>query len=132
MAASRLTTGRRAWLTVPLLVGGGALVGANLRHGLSGLLAGPAGTLAANVLGSLLLGLLLAESGLAGRLPREVRLVVGTGLLSSFTTYSTFVLDAVTASPAVAVAYVAASYGLGLGGVLVGLRLADLLAGVGS
>lgn len=48
--------------------------------------------------------------------------MLGTGFLSSCTTYSTSVLDAVTATPAVGVLYVVGSYGLGFAGAMLGRR----------
>ena len=114
---------------VPLLIAAGAFAGANLRHVLGAELVGLWGTLAANALGSVLLGVLLYEARFAGRLSRETRLLVGTGLLSSFTTYSTFVLEAVTATPLVGLGYVVLSYGLGLTGVLLGRWIARTAVG---
>lgn len=114
---------------VPLLIVVGAFVGANLRYALGGALPGLIGTLVANVAGSLALGVLLYEATFAGRLSRETRLLLGTGLLSSFTTYSTFVVEAVTAAPALALAYVVGTYALGFAGVLVGREIARRLAG---
>jgi CrcB protein len=54
----------------------------------------------------------------------RARLLVGSGFLSSFTTYSTFVVETVQSAPLVALGYVTASYGLGFAGVLVGRTLA--------
>jgi len=48
----------------------------------------PAGTLAVNLTGSLLLGLLTGVSVTSGTM-----LVLGTGLLGSFTTFSTWMLE---------------------------------------
>lgn len=115
----------------PLLIAVGAFAGANLRYVVGLQLPGLAGTLAVNVAGSLALGVLLYRGAFAGGLSRETRLLVGTGLLSSLTTYSTFVLDAVTAAPALAVGYVVATYALGFVGVLVGREIAIRLAGGG-
>ena len=105
----------------PLLIAVGAFAGANLRYAVGLQLPGPAGTLAANVLGSVALGVLLYRGRFVGRLSQEVRLLAGTGLLSSFTTYSTFVLDAVEAAPALALGYVPRTYVLAFAGVLVGI-----------
>ena len=110
----------------------GAVVGANLRYAVGALLPGLGGTLAANVAGSLGLGVLLYEARFAGRLSRETRVLLGTGLLSSFTTYSTFVVDAATAAPVRALGYVAATYVLGFTGVLVGREIARRLPGGGG
>lgn len=78
------------WLGV--LVGGG--VGATLRFLVDGSLSRrigssfPFGTLLVNLSGAVLLGLL---SGLA--LPNDVALVVGTGTVGSYTTFSTWMLE---------------------------------------
>lgn len=126
--AGRLDAGLAA-VGAPLLIATGAFVGANLRHALGAAVPGVAGTLAANVLGSAALGVLLYEARFGGRLSRESRLLLGTGLLSSFTTYSTFVVEAVTAGPALALGYVVATYALGFAGVLVGREVARRLPG---
>jgi len=92
-----------------VLIAAGGAVGASLRYGLAVVVPGLGATLAANVVGSAALGALVA----AGDRPSpRVRLALGAGLLSSFTTYSTFAVEAVTATPGVAVVYVVASVGL--------------------
>ncbi|WP_136716620.1 fluoride efflux transporter FluC [Halorientalis salina] len=114
-----------------LLIAVGGFVGAALRHTLAVALpaaAFPWGTLAANVLGSFALGLLLYENRLAGALSAETRLVVGTGFLSSFTTYSTFAVETTTLAPPLAVANVAANYALGFAAVLCGRWVARVIA----
>jgi CrcB protein len=116
-----------------LLVALGGFLGAVARHavalGVDGVAAavpaaaGPAalagaGTLTANVAGSFALGALVA------RAPRpRTRLLVGTGALSSFTTYSTFVADAVALGTVAGAGYVAVSYATGLGAAALGLRV---------
>jgi CrcB protein len=104
------------------LVGVGGFVGAVLRHGLAvGLPSSvPLGTLAANVLGTFLLGALLAEARLVDLLSPETRLVVGTGFCSSFTTYSAFALETSQLVPAIAAANVGLNYALGFVAVLLG------------
>ncbi len=72
----------------------------------------PWGTLAVNILGSAAIGV-AAASGIEG----HQRLLLVTGFLGGFTTFSAFSLEAVTLherSPLLAVVYVAASVGLGL------------------
>lgn len=108
-----------------LLVAVGGFVGATARHAVDvavgGLLAGPAtgaGTLAANVVGSFALGLLVARASDA-----RTRLLVGTGALSSFTTYSAFVADAVALGPSAGAGYVAASYATGFAAATLGLAV---------
>lgn len=106
-----------------VLVAIGGFAGANLRYFVDGLLGGPPGTLAVNALGSLALGFLLYEARYTATIPRRTRIVVGTGFLSSLTTYSTFALEAVGFG-VLGVGYVVASYGFGFAGVVLGRWLA--------
>lgn len=119
----------RARIEALVLVGIGGFAGANGRFVVSEVVAGPAGTLLVNVLGSFLLGFLLYQSMFAGRLSRETRLVVGTGVLSSFTTYSTFAVESVALGPVGGFGYVVGSYALGILGVLGGRAVAGRLGG---
>lgn len=100
----------------PFLVAAGGFAGAALRYGVEASLPGVGGTLAANVLGSFLLGVLLT----AVRRPR-VRVLLGTGLLSSFTTYSTFAVQTASLGPARGLANVAVTYALGFAAAVAGL-----------
>ncbi len=83
-----------------LLVALGGAIGASLRHlaGLAALrLLGPGypwGTLLVNVIGSLLMGLLIAWlTRRTGGSSNEIRLFLATGILGGFTTFSAFSLD---------------------------------------
>ena len=101
-----------------LLVALGGFLGAVARHGVD-VAVGDAtgvGTFLANVLGSFALGLLLTRAA-----SRQTRLFLGTGALSSFTTYSTFVADAVSLGTTVGAAYVGASYAAGFAAAAAGL-----------
>jgi len=119
---------RRAEPVVLIAVGGFA--GAILRHALAaGLPDAVLGTLAANVLGSFALGVVLYEARLADLVSTETRLVVGTGFLSSFTTYSTFAVQTAGLAPTWAVGNVLANYVLGIAGVLAGRALTRRLVG---
>ena len=114
-----------------LLIAVGGFLGAVLRHAVAvGLPAGtlPWGTLAANVLGSFALGVLLYEAHLAGVLSAETRLVIGTGFLSSFTTYSTFAVETAGLVPELAVANVVLNYVLGFTAILGGRWVARVIA----
>lgn len=84
-----------------LLVAIGGAAGASMRH-LVGLMAlrafgsgFPYGTLICNVAGSFLMGLLIELLALRFNASTEVRLLLTTGLLGGFTTFSTFSLDVV-------------------------------------
>jgi CrcB protein len=81
-----------------------------------------AATLAVNVLGSFALGVLFFANRRGDLVDERTMLVAATGFLSSFTTYSTFVLDTAAAAPVVAGAYVAGSYALGFGAAVLGRR----------
>jgi len=50
----------------------------------------PLGTLAVNLLGSFLLGILMAASLEADAVSQDVRLFLGAGIMGGFTTYSSF------------------------------------------
>lgn len=80
----------------------------------------PLGTLTANVLAAFLLGVVLSGARLARRIGAETRLLVGTGFCGSLSTYSTFAAETATAAPAVAGAYVVATYTLGFVAVVAG------------
>jgi len=112
------------------LVAVGGFAGAACRYALAVRLSAsfPWGTLAANALGSFVLGLLLYEAHFAGALSPETRLVVGTGFVSSFTTYSAFAAETVRLAPPLVAANVAANYGLGILAVLCGRWLARWLS----
>jgi len=84
-----------------LAVGAGAAAGAWLRWWL-GLLFNPVfptlplGTLAANLIGGLLMGFAMALVSQYESLPAEMRLLVMTGFLGGLTTFSTFSAETVT------------------------------------
>lgn len=112
-----------------LLVMAGGAFGALARYGLSLVLPAPGGwplpTLLINLAGALLLGMLL--EGLSRRGPdtghrRILRLLLGTGFMGAFTTYSTLAVDALhlfdAGRPSAALAYLAVSL---VGGVLAAL-----------
>jgi len=107
-----------------VLIAMGGFLGANARHLIA--LSTPAlwGTFIANALGSFLLGFVLYEAMYTGLLAEETRTVLATGFLSSFTTYSTFALETVQATPLLAVLNVTGSYAVGFSGVVLGGKLA--------
>lgn len=117
-----------------LMVALGAAVGAptrflvdlTLQHRLGR--AFPWGTLVVNVVGSLILGSLLALP-----LPPEVPALLGTGFCGALTTYSTFAHETVrlarTGARRRALVFVAAHLILGIGAAWLGLGLTTLLRG---
>jgi CrcB protein len=107
-----------------LLVAAGGAAGSVLRHLVSLLAvawlgaAFPWGTLAVNVIGSAAIGV-LAGLGVQG----ELRLLLVTGLLGGFTTFSAFSLETGLLAErhwGLAALYVAASLGLGLAAFALG------------
>ena len=96
-AASRDRTASVQWILVPL----GGAIGTLFRYGLGvaskrwigEALPFPAATFLANVLGSFLLGVVLVwgDGRTVGGV--DARLVLGTGLMGGFTTYSSFDLE---------------------------------------
>ncbi|GAA4480607.1 CrcB family protein [Microbacterium panaciterrae] len=120
-------------LRLALVVAGG-VVGTAARLGLglalppatgaaAGLGAVPWATLIANIVGAFLIGVL------AARLPGSsaVRVLLGTGALGGFTTYSAFAVGTVTlwqTQPWLAAGYAVISVVLGIGAAALGLDLA--------
>jgi CrcB protein len=113
-----------------VFLGGGT--GAVLRLSLSALFPTPWGTFTCNVIGSFLLAMLMHPA--VGAHP-NLRLLVGTGLLGGFTTYSTFNLDvlqliraddlpraALVVGLTVAAALASGAAGWAMGGWLAGSR----------
>jgi CrcB protein len=84
-----------------LLIGLGAIFGANARYWLVQLFAArlgfafPSGTLFLNVTGSLVLGFVLTLVGQRFVADPGLRLLVGTGFLGAYTTFSTFSYDTI-------------------------------------
>jgi fluoride exporter len=88
-------------LTVVFAIAFGAGMGALLRWWLGMLFNHyfptlPPGTLAANLLGGLLMGLVVGAAAHYRTLPTEVQLMIGTGFLGGLTTFSTFSAEATT------------------------------------
>lgn len=117
-----------AWIGVAVLGGCGALA----RFGLTLLVADrlhphlPLGTLAVNVSGSFLLGL-LAGTALEG----DARLLLGAGALGSYTTFSTWMLETQRLGKAghrrLAIANIVLTIVLGLGAVALGRSIGSQL-----
>ncbi|MBP1182950.1 fluoride efflux transporter CrcB [Methylobacterium sp. PvR107] len=125
-----------------LIVFLGAGVGGAIRHGInlatSRLLPGvtfPVATLFINVLGSFLMGIIAESFVLRGSGGHPLRLLLTTGVLGGFTTFSTFSLDAITlyerGQTGAAFAYVLASVIAALLGLLAALALVRGLLGMG-
>ncbi len=120
-----------------LAVAVGAAIGANARYGLSLWVAQrwgsafPYGTLLINVLGSFLIGLILVLATTRLPISEPLRLLLVTGLLGGFTTFSSFSFEVYTlimaGSWGYAGLYVLGSVGLGMVAVFLGAGLARAL-----
>jgi CrcB protein len=108
----------------------GGLIGCSARLGIDALLphtsadAFPWSTLIINVIGSFVLGLLVARVWPTA--PDWLRYGLGTGVLGSFTTFSAVVVSLLQLTgvfPMVAAVYLLASLVLGLGAAWLGLRV---------
>ena len=107
----------------------GAILGTGLRLGIDQLVAPdsafPWATLLINVVGSFVLGLLVARVWPSA--PGWLRAGLGTGLLGSFTTFSAVIVSLLTLTAAgmtvVAVGYLVASLVFGFAAALLGVRI---------
>ncbi len=91
----------------------------------------PWGTLAVNIVGCAVIGLLYRVLPVPTEGPADARLLLMTGVLGGFTTFSAFSLEAAQlwqrGDATAAAAYVAASVGLCLIGVALGLWIGKAL-----
>ena len=120
-----------------LLVAFGGAIGSVLRYyvGIWGVrLAGPAfpwGTLTVNVVGSFIIGVFAEVIARKYGGSTDLRLLLMTGLVGGFTTFSAFSLDAIVlierGNAGIALLYVFVSVGVSLGTVFAGLSLARAL-----
>lgn len=143
-SSSRRPTGLPRPLHIVAVAVGGA-AGTLLRFTLATLIptpanAFPAATFATNMLGAFALGVLLeaiAGAGVEERRYTLLRLLVGTGVLGGFTTYSTFAVEGArllqSGSIGAGAAYIVATLALGLAcsmaGIAVGGRVAWVVRG---
>lgn len=111
----------------------GGAIGSAARYGIAGfvnLRSHPWGTVAVNVIGSLVLGLLVGLWGF--RADGDVRVGVAVGLLGGFTTFSTLAVDTIhlweRGNPEVAVASVLVTLLAGIAAALAGVVIGRAVA----
>jgi fluoride exporter len=113
-----------------LLVAAGGALGGGMRYAISGWLAKrvgetfPWGTLVVNASGAFLLALLMGSSGFAGTVSNGAWLLLGVGVIGSYTTVSSLSLQTLALAregpPRVAAAYVGLSLITGLAAAALG------------
>jgi len=81
------------------------------------------GTLLVNFSGSVGMGIFMYASIYTGRFGRHSRMLIGTGFLGAFTTFSALAVIAVQQPPVFAAAYLLLNIVLGLLGILAGRTL---------
>jgi CrcB protein len=137
MAGLHRLSERNMTVTNILVIALGASIGANLRYALSNWAAQqwgttfPYGTMIINVLGSFVIGFILALAATRIALSAPWRLLLVTGLLGGFTTVSTFSYETygllVQGSWLEAGLNIVGSVGIGLIGVFLGAGVARIV-----
>ncbi|WP_323173534.1 CrcB family protein [Natrialba sp. PRR66] len=120
---------RLADIDVVVLVVIGGFLGANARYGIGLFYPGLAGTFVTNVTGSFVLGFVVYEAMYTDYLTDRGRLLVSTGFISSYTTYSTFAYETASVEPLLGLLNVTASYSFGFAGVVLGRWVALRIRG---
>jgi len=89
-----------SWQTI-LAIGSGGFIGAVLRAYLNGVISHrfphdlPYGTLGVNLIGSFIMGVLVAYFMYTTLFPLHIKSFLSTGILGALTTYSTFAIESV-------------------------------------
>ena len=110
----------------------GGFIGAILRYLLSNIIMSPISTFTVNIVGSFLLAWLLTSTAQKLKLSPNITLGLGTGLLGSFTTFSTFSVDVLNLSStsiALATLYIVGTIFTGLLFSYLGYKVATLHRG---
>lgn len=120
-----------------LLVGLGGFIGSVARYLVSKLnfswqmLTIPMGTLTVNIVGSLIIGIIIALSTKSNFISNDLRLLLSVGFCGGFTTFSSFSAENMSllqhGQYATALLYISASILLGLGAVFLGYWIANHL-----
>jgi CrcB protein len=107
-----------------VLVALGGFLGSITRYGVALIAPGMGGTFAVNVTGSLLLGYVYYTTTTTNKISARTRLLIATGFLSSYTTYSMFAFETLDASFAWGLLNVLGSYVCGFAAAVFGRQLA--------
>lgn len=102
------------------IVGIGGCIGSIARYQVNEWVPSLFGTFIVNVLGCVAIGILMYESMYFGAFSRNARLLLGAGMIGSFTTFSAFATQSVEVGPVIGLIFIAANIFCGLLGVLLG------------
>lgn len=105
------------------LVALGGFFGSVARYGVTVAAPGLLGTFAVNVTGSFALGCVFYTTTTSDLLSARARLLVATGFLSSYTTYSMFAFETTSVSVTWGAINVLGSYACGFGAAVLGRHL---------
>jgi fluoride exporter len=110
-------------LPEPGYVAIGGCCGSLLRYLITGWIPSLPGTFIVNFAGSVAIGFLMYESVYLGGFSRQTRLLFGAGVIGSFTTFSAFAAQTLTAGPVWGLISVIAHLCCGLAGVSLGRHI---------
>lgn len=102
------------------IVGIGGCIGSLGRYQINEWIPSLLGTFMVNVIGCIAIGILMYESLYFGAFSRNTRLLLGTGVIGSFTTFSAFATQSIEAGPVIGILFIAANIFCGLLGVWFG------------
>jgi len=124
-------------MNVLLAVAAGGALGATGRYAVGVLMTRwlghgfPWGTLTVNILGSVLMGVLVALIAVRANVGQTGQAFLMVGVLGGFTTFSSFSLDVISLverhAYGLAAGYILGSVALSLAGILIGLRLTRMV-----
>lgn len=89
---------RASTYSLIVFIGLGGAIGATMRYGVALLFAEqsfPYETMIVNILGCFVLGFLSNHGSIKKKLPQPVLLAINTGIIGSFTTFSTFTVETI-------------------------------------
>ncbi|MCP1714767.1 CrcB protein [Methanocalculus alkaliphilus] len=113
-----------------LLIALGGFIGAALHKCVEQLIPSLPGTLFANVVGCVFIGIFMYESIYIGAFSREARLFFGVGMTGSFTSFSTLAVETFLATPHIAVMNIITNLLMGLSGIYIGRYLITYKRGI--
>ncbi len=116
-------------LKLIFVIGIGGFAGSTLRYFIELLVPNSLlATVLVNVIGCFALGFVFYQGFFSNSFSRAGQTLLTTGVIASFTTYSTFIVDVALATPLIGVLYIGSSYLLGFLAVIVGRMAAKQTA----